>query len=1233
MPIRINLKELFDSDSQEITIDKINFNFNKLLELGIGLPGPTGITGSIGSAGPLGPQGIQGDDGNKWFVGSNDPNGQTFIDLNDNDFYIDVDNSSIYQYDASTSTWDLLIDLETVVNNYLATSGSTFVRGLGDASPLDSRFIMFPQRGNTANDSSTDNIGSIVSNNDIFYLNNFNESVYNISNWPQENVLYDAIQKIHVDFTGGLFGRYHLELGTLYTDINGDMVLTELKHNLKLRHYVNDLQGSSEWPVNASEPINVAQFSIATTEAEPQLAIDFNSVFEFITSKFNTSGPNPANAKFITNIGAKEALGEYNTGNRHIDGIHFRYDGGTMGTIGTLGVIIGLGEDLTFPYTAPTRYLQRDYLALSQVNGGGFTRTNAILLDNETVQNKGNIEQIGSSLPREKAWDENIGDVLPANSSNTFGNSPIIAVDNQILAVNSNWQTSDASGILLTPLNTTGCTVSRYGIGGDKDSPENLERYCTGSNQTQVGYTTSYNTTTETNPTFNNNTKKLFHGTGLADMKSDGKYLYSVHNNMRGSSRVTICDPLFAARTYFQISKINNEGLQGVGHVNDYESTPPAISQDQTQGSENAWLSGAWRVEIDGNIAWVATNNLKDWGHDSNDFNPVLFPYNQFPNDSVNNFNTPGYVVPVDISNPESPFIPNGFGVLAINAGSTAGVPAHHLDMCQDSRHLYTLTLSLGTKSGGGGLPTAGYAGDGSCCINTTYDGSIIPGIGCETTPGGTAGSPIEFNGYRVNIVSYTKGCAGADPEVMPGIANLNGESTALFDNTSAPNVGINQSTNRQLQAINHFGAIDTDGTYVYAVFNNTLKIVEVASPIGIGPGDSYFSSPNAILPDVMSLFQFTDVTDILTTDCKLVGNSLYILHSGNIANDVDQYSQSVNRGMNVTKLDVKDPLNPQIIWSVPVVNDQGEALGNTARFLIVGNNIYLHQGNQTGIDDAIGGLVTIEVDGIESDHINAGIISADSVKVNDLKVDTGVEVHGSVNIGHRLSVKCAASFTDVNIAGTMSVLGSPIANASLPVGSIIPYIGIDEPTGWRRMDGQALDGALFPEFLMIAGGAGWVTSSGGGSRGGGAAVQTITLPNMTGRFLMGTNMNSFPNNSNIGHFDGNYGTSFTLTEANLPQHTHLVSGDTFGDGTHSHDIRLHQGSGGSAADRGANVNEGYTTSETAIQQAGHHSHEINLLTSSNAQSSNLQGASVSVNTPEPPHMEIVWLIKVTPGF
>ncbi len=160
MPVRINLKELFGSDSQELTVDKLNFNFNKLLSLGIGLEGVQGITGGTGSAGPSGIQGNQGDKGNQWFVGTDDPNnGQTFNDLMDEDFYVLSDNSQIWQYDLLNDSWVVIVDIGSIVSDYLAASGTTFVRGFGEGSPQDNRFIMFPNRGNTENNLNNDSIG------------------------------------------------------------------------------------------------------------------------------------------------------------------------------------------------------------------------------------------------------------------------------------------------------------------------------------------------------------------------------------------------------------------------------------------------------------------------------------------------------------------------------------------------------------------------------------------------------------------------------------------------------------------------------------------------------------------------------------------------------------------------------------------------------------------------------------------------------------------------------------------------------------------------------------------------------------------------------------------------------------------------------------------------------------------------------------------------------------------
>ena len=71
MPVQLNLKELFTTDSQAVLADKLNFNFTKLIELGIGDIGPAGPAGSTGPIGPAGQPGPRGVKGSTIFSGAN----------------------------------------------------------------------------------------------------------------------------------------------------------------------------------------------------------------------------------------------------------------------------------------------------------------------------------------------------------------------------------------------------------------------------------------------------------------------------------------------------------------------------------------------------------------------------------------------------------------------------------------------------------------------------------------------------------------------------------------------------------------------------------------------------------------------------------------------------------------------------------------------------------------------------------------------------------------------------------------------------------------------------------------------------------------------------------------------------------------------------------------------------------------------------------------------------------
>ena len=81
----INIKEIFDNDSENQKIDKINYNFDQILANGggpiglTGVDGSTGATGADGPTGPTGPIGLQGAAGDysDFFV-VEDPNGISY---------------------------------------------------------------------------------------------------------------------------------------------------------------------------------------------------------------------------------------------------------------------------------------------------------------------------------------------------------------------------------------------------------------------------------------------------------------------------------------------------------------------------------------------------------------------------------------------------------------------------------------------------------------------------------------------------------------------------------------------------------------------------------------------------------------------------------------------------------------------------------------------------------------------------------------------------------------------------------------------------------------------------------------------------------------------------------------------------------------------------------------------------------------------------------------------------
>ena len=561
MPIRINLKELFGSDPQNITADKLNYNFNKLLELGVGLPGERGLTGIQGPAGPAGPTGPTGPGGNKWFVGSGNPNTQTFTGLIDGDFFLSSDNSEIWQYDEGTDSWTLLVDLEGVVTDYLTLAGVTFVRGVGDSSPDDERYIVFPNRGNDTTAVTTDAIGG-SSENDILFLNNFNEkfSVVDIANFPANtNDLYTALEKIFVDDTSGVPGRYHLELGSLFADTQGPdtNLLSSLKHNIKLRHVVDDLGGSYQYP-SSNEYLYIGKFSLSKTESQPTSELDFNSLFEFNTAKFNAEGASIVREEIAVRFGPTEALGEYHTG-AIADGINI--------VSGSKVFEFGLASD----FSSNNQDIDgNDYAIITQSGLDGIISIGDSFFDG------GNIRQLGST------GGTTLGSLYISNSNqsnnaeNIYGNLGIAAHGNTLYMVAGNSPVFDGTA---QNLNSTGLTGTVSSWNTQEDLPELMH--------------SEKNSASSFSP---------FSGVGLCDVEVSGRYLYLLNN--QENSQLT------------ESSGYNQANLQimrhdlGLGNYSKLYNWP-----SYTSGLE---LDAAWRVKALGNHLIVGSNRLRYFGHPSN---------------------------------------------------------------------------------------------------------------------------------------------------------------------------------------------------------------------------------------------------------------------------------------------------------------------------------------------------------------------------------------------------------------------------------------------------------------------------------------------------------------------------------------------------------------------------------------------------------------------------------------
>ena len=152
MPIT-NIKFLNYSDDQNLAIDKINHNFDEIIEAhggSVGETGPTGDRGPIGLNGPIGQTGNDGVRGTRWSVQSSLPSGSIY-----GDYWVDSKDSSIKVFGATgwnnsgynlSATGNIFDD----VQSYFTAGGTGISVKMNQINPQNYTFVIAdksPQSG------------------------------------------------------------------------------------------------------------------------------------------------------------------------------------------------------------------------------------------------------------------------------------------------------------------------------------------------------------------------------------------------------------------------------------------------------------------------------------------------------------------------------------------------------------------------------------------------------------------------------------------------------------------------------------------------------------------------------------------------------------------------------------------------------------------------------------------------------------------------------------------------------------------------------------------------------------------------------------------------------------------------------------------------------------------------------------------------------------------------------
>lgn len=173
------------------------------------------------------------------------------------------------------------------------------------------------------------------------------------------------------------------------------------------------------------------------------------------------------------------------------------------------------------------------------------------------------------------------------------------------------------------------------------------------------------------------------------------------------------------------------------------------------------------------------------------------------------------------------------------------------------------------------------------------------------------------------------------------------------------------------------------------------------------------------------------------------------------------------------------------------------------------------------------------------------GAVSQDDVLVYDGSVWTNSDSISVASLsvgGVGISTSGATSGNVLSFDGTNFVPGTSAGGSSIPAGTVVAWAGTDTnpPTGWLFCDGTDKNRTTYSDLFDAVG-----TQYGTGD-----GSTTFGLPNLTGRVPIGydsadTDFNTLGNEGGV--------KEVSLSQANLPTHTHPLSSHTHPLNSHTH--------------------------------------------------------------------------------